>query len=223
VHSAKDLTGPLPDGLALAAFLPRADPRDAWCGPESLAAVPPGGRVGTSSLRRTALLRGLRPDLEAVPIRGNVQTRLDAVARDGLDGVLLAACGLDRLGIADRIGERLAIDAMLPETGQGAIALQVRAGDAQVVAAADHPDTREAVLAERLVTRRLGGGCRVPVAAHADPTADGWRMIGWVGAAQPEDDLRREATGPDAQALAARVADELLAAGGDRLLAEATR
>lgn len=222
VHSAKDLTGPLPDGLQLAAFLPRADPRDAWCGSGPLAAVPAGGRVGTSSLRRTALLRGLRPDLDAVPIRGNVQTRLAAIERDGLDGVLLAACGLDRLGIADRIAERLSVDDMLPETGQGAIALQVRTGDGSDITAIDHPPTREAVLAERLITRRLGGGCRVPVAAHAYPSGDGWEVVGWVGAASPAGDLRRAASGADPRALADRIADELLAAGGERILAEAT-
>jgi hydroxymethylbilane synthase len=222
VHSAKDLTGPLPEGLALGAFLPRADPRDAWCGSvATLAAVPTGGRVGTSSLRRTALLRTIRPDLEAVPIRGNVQTRLEAVERVGIDGVILAACGLDRLGIGDRIGHRIPIDEMLPESGQGAIALQVRTDDAATVERADHPETRQAVLAERLITRRLGGGCRVPVAAHATRDGSAWRVIGWIGADVSADDLRYEATGDDVERLAVEIAEVLLAAGGAQLLAEA--
>ena len=221
VHSAKDLTGEQPDGLALAAFLPRADPRDAWCGAAaSLDAVPAGARVGTSSLRRSALLRRLRPDLELVPIRGNVQTRLDRRAADGLDAVVLAACGLERIGLADAIGFRFAADALLPEAGQGAIALQTRSGEQAAVAAVDHVETHGVVLAERGVTRRLGGGCRVPVAAHACAADGGWRLVGWVGSPDGTEEARAEAVGPDPALLVDDVVAGLRAAGADGLLAE---
>lgn len=219
VHSAKDLTGEQPTGLALAAFLPRADPRDAWCGrAASLDEVPAGARVGTSSLRRSALLRRLRPDVELVPIRGNVQTRLDRRAADGLDAVVLAACGLERIGLADEIGFRFAVDALVPEAGQGAIALQTRAGEEALAAPADHAETHGAVLAERGVTRRLGGGCRVPVAAHAHAVDGGWRLVGWVGDPAGPGEARAEATGPDPALLVDGVVAGLREAGADRLL-----
>lgn len=224
VHSAKDLTGTLPAGLELAAFLPRADPRDAWCGAaDSLAAVPPGARVGTSSLRRSALLRIARPDLEIVPIRGNVGTRLDAIAALDLDGVVLAACGLDRLGLHERIGFRLPVEQLIPEAGQGAIVLQTRSPDAMGIAGADDPFTRLAVTAERVITRRLGGGCRVPVAAHVYPGVDGWCVGGFVGSDDPAAFLIRTALGDHPLRLAESVAESLLAAGGEALLDGARR
>lgn len=224
VHSAKDLTGALPAELDLAAFLPRADPRDAWCGAaDSLAAVPVGARVGTSSLRRGALLRIARPDLEIVPIRGNVGTRLEAIGKFDLDGVVLAACGLDRLGLHERIGFRLPVEQLIPEAGQGAIALQVRAADTARIAAADDPITRLAVTAERTITRRLGGGCRVPVAAHVYLGNDDWCVGGFVGSDDPDAFLIRTAVGDDPLRLASSVAESLLAAGGEALLEGAQR
>mgnify|MGYP003333951278 FL=1 len=204
VHSAKDLTGDLPDGLELAAFLERADPRDAWCGAaRSLDEIPAGARVGTSSVRRVAALRAARPDLEMVPIRGNVQTRLDRRATEGLDGVVLAACGLERIGLDGEIGFRFPIETLLPEAGQGAIALQTRVGDGGLVAAADHLDTRMAVMTERAVTRLLGGGCTTPVAAHAHRSDRGWRLIGWTGETAA-------AEGPEPHALVESVVGALL-------------
>lgn len=221
VHSAKDLTGDQPEGLVLAGFLPRADPRDAWCGDaRSFGDVVVGARVGTSSIRRTAALRRLRPDLVLVPIRGNVQTRLDHRATSDLDGVVLAACGLDRIGLAHEIGFRFPIDTLVPETGQGAIALQTRAGEEHRIAEAGDGDTHDAVLAERGVTRRLGGGCRVPVAAHAHRDGDGWRLIGWIGAVDGTREIRHELAGPDVAALVAPVVERLLGDGGAELLAE---
>lgn len=224
VHSAKDLTGALPDHLDLAAFLPRADPRDAWCGPAaSLDEVPVGGRVGTSSLRRSALLRIARSDLEIVPIRGNVGTRLAAIQDVELDGVVLAACGLDRLGLDDRIGFRLPVEQMMPEAGQGAIALQVRASDVARIGPVDDPITRMAVTAERLITRRLGGGCRVPVAAHVHLDGADWCVGGFIGSEDPGTFLIRTAVGDDPLRLAEGVAESLLAAGGEALLGGARR
>ena len=222
VHSAKDLTGDQPEGLELAAFLPRADPRDAWCGAASaLADVPAGARVGTSSLRRIAALRGLRPDVATVPIRGNVQTRLGLRAAEGLDGVVLAACGLERIGLADEIGFRFAVSEVVPESGQGAIALQTRIGDGGRVVAVDDLPTRAAVTAERAVTRRLGGGCRVPVAAHAHAHDGGWRLIGWIGSPDGTRQIRHAADGSDPHALVDDVVERLLRDGGAALLAEA--
>ena len=222
VHSAKDLTGEQPAGLELAAFLPRADPRDAWCGDaRSLGDVPVGARAGTSSLRRIAALRSARPDLVPVSIRGNVQTRLDRRAADDLDGVVLAACGLDRLGLAHEIGFRFPVETLLPEAGQGAIALQTRAGDAGRCVDADDLDTRTAVTAERAVTRRLGGGCRVPVAAHAHREGGGWRLIGWIGAPDGSATIRHAREGGDPHALVDDVVAALLHDGGAELLREA--
>ena len=136
VHSAKDLTTDETPGLALAAVLPRADARDAWCGPHaSLADVPQGARVGTASMRRGAQLRSLRPDLSVESLRGNVDTRLRKRSERGLDGVVLAACGLDRLDLASEIGFRVEVEEMLPETGQGFLAIQTRSEDAASLAA----------------------------------------------------------------------------------------
>jgi hydroxymethylbilane synthase len=171
VHSAKDLTTDETPGLCLAAILPRADARDAWCGPHaSLAGVPQGARVGTASMRRGAQLGALRPDLRVESLRGNVDTRLRKRGERGLDAVVLAACGLDRLGLGDEISRRFEPGEMLPEAGQGALALQVRAGEEELVAAVDDPETRRRVEAERRCVSLIGGGCLAPVAAHHDGT-----------------------------------------------------
>jgi hydroxymethylbilane synthase len=179
VHSAKDLTGDDVDGLCLAACLERADPRDAWVGPaRSWNDVPVGARVATSSIRRASQLLRLRPDLQIEPVRGNVDTRLRKRTERGLDAVILAAAGLDRLHLSDHIGFRIAPDQMPPESGQGIVALQVRSGEEHLVARADHLDSSLALRAERAVTRALAGGCTVPVAAHAARLADDrWRLL----------------------------------------------
>ncbi len=182
VHSAKDLTGDDADGLAFGACLERADPRDAWCGPAaSWDEVPEGARVATASLRRSSQLLRLRPDLQVEPVRGNVDTRLRKRTERGLDGVILAAAGLDRLGLGDQIGFRIGEAEMPPESGQGIIVLQVRAGEQALVAGADHGPSSLALEAERAVTRALAGGCTVPVAAHVAPVGDGrWRMLAYA-------------------------------------------
>ena len=221
VHSAKDLTGDEQPDLPIVGFLPRADPRDAWCGPgASIRDIPPDARVGTSSLRRAALLRSLVPDVEIVPIRGNVQTRLDRRSVDGLDAVLLAACGLDRLGLAGEIGFRLMPELFVPEAGQGAIALQTRAGEEHLAHRCADEDTGSAVHAERLVTRALGGGCRVPVAAHARRVARGWSLTGWVGAPDGSRVAFAAVTGPDPIEITDQLLDELDAEGAESILAE---
>src|SRR5438094_6042691 len=165
VHSAKDMTSSDTEGLVVGAYLPREDPRDALCGASSLA---PGMRVGTASVRRRAQLLALEPELSIEPLRGNIDTRLRKRGERGLDAVVLAACGLDRLRLADEIGKRFSPEEMLPEAGQGALALQVRAGEEDVVAGADDAETRRCVEAERAVVFAIGGGCLAPVAAHHD-------------------------------------------------------
>lgn len=165
VHSAKDMTSSDTEGLVVGAYLEREDPRDALCGAAELR---PGMRVGTASIRRKAQLLALEPTVSVEPLRGNIDTRLRKRGERGLDAVVLAACGLDRLGLAAEIGHRFSPEDMLPEAGQGALALQVRAGEEELVARADDPETRRRVQAERACVFALGGGCLAPVAAHHD-------------------------------------------------------
>ena len=167
VHSAKDMTSTDPEGLSVGAYIERDDPRDALCG---AAAIRPGMRIGTASARRKAQLLALEPTLSIEPLRGNIDTRLRKRAERGLDAIVLAACGLDRLGLANEIGRRFDPAELLPEAAQGALALQVRAGEEQLVAAADHAETRRRVEAERAAVAAVGGGCLAPVAAHHDGT-----------------------------------------------------
>jgi hydroxymethylbilane synthase len=198
VHSAKDLTATDPEGLAIGAFLPRDDPRDALCG---AVALRPGMRIGTASVRRKAQLLALEPTLSIEPLRGNIDTRLRKRGERGLDAIVLAACGLDRLGLGAEIGHRFEPETMLPEAGQGALALQVRAGEEPLVAAVDDPDTRARVEAERTVVAAVGGGCLAPVAAHHDGTT----LTGLVAAEDGSWIERR--TGDDPVALGAELAD----------------
>jgi hydroxymethylbilane synthase len=165
VHSAKDMTSSDMEGLVVGAYLTREDARDALCGAEELR---PGMRVGTASVRRRAQLLALEPALSIEPLRGNIDTRLRKRGERGLDAVVLAACGLDRLGLGAKIGRRFPPTEVLPEAGQGALALQVRAGEEALVATADDAETRRRVEAERAVVFAIGGGCLAPVAAHHD-------------------------------------------------------
>ena len=167
VHSAKDMTSTDVEGLTVGAYVERDDPRDALCGASELR---PGMRVGTASVRRRAQLLALEPTLSIEPLRGNIDTRLRKRGERGLDAIMLAACGLDRLGLGDEIGHRFDPDELLPEAGQGALAAQVRAGDEELVAAIDHAETRRRVEAERRCIAAVGGGCLAPVAAHHDGT-----------------------------------------------------
>jgi hydroxymethylbilane synthase len=167
VHSAKDMTSVDPDGLTVGAYLERDDPRDALCGADG---VRPGMRIGTASARRKAQLLAREPTLSIEPLRGNIDTRLRKRCERGLDAIVLAACGLDRLGLAHEVGYRFDPAELLPEAGQGALALQVRAGEEHLVGAADHGETRYRVEAERATVGAVGGGCLAPVAAHHDGT-----------------------------------------------------
>jgi hydroxymethylbilane synthase len=167
VHSAKDMTSSDPAGLAVGAYLTRDDPRDALCG---ASAIRPGMRIGTASARRRAQLLALEPSLSIEPLRGNIDTRLRKRSERGLDAIVLAACGLDRLGLQDEIGLRLDPEVMLPEASQGALALQVRAGEEELVAHVDDAETRRRVESERACLAAVEGGCLAPVAAHHDGT-----------------------------------------------------
>jgi hydroxymethylbilane synthase len=170
VHSLKDLPTVSSPALRLGAILERADPRDCLLSrhPGGLAGLPFGARIGTSSVRRASQLAAARVDLVARPIRGNVDTRIRRLEEGEYDAILLAAAGLDRLGIPVGEDDRLPLDLMLPAPGQGALAIQVRANDVALVAALDHGPTRVAVEAERALLRAVGGGCLAPLGALAE-------------------------------------------------------
>jgi hydroxymethylbilane synthase len=218
VHSLKDLPTELPEGLVLAAVPEREDPRDAVVG-RKLADLPLGARVGTSSLRRAAQLRQLRPDLQVESVRGNLDTRLRKLDEGQYDAILLAAAGLKRLGWGDRIAEILPPEQMCPAVGQGALAIETRAGF-EKVALLDHADTHTAVVAERAVLAALGGGCQVPIGAYATVSKGHIRLLAIVAAPDGSRVIRAEAEGEaaDAADIGARVAADLLQRGAREIL-----
>ena len=233
VHSLKDLPTRLPDGIALVAVGEREDPRDALVGrgPVRWETLPDRAVLATSSLRRRAQLLHLRPDFQVRDVRGNVDTRLAKLdASSEWSGLLLATAGLVRLGFGDRIGERLPLELMLPAPGQGALAITARAGDAPASAAAamavHHTATARAVAAERAFLRTLEGGCQVPVAAHAEPDAEGrLRLHGRVvslGGERGVEGVETHAAADEieADALGVALAERLLAEGAASILAE---
>lgn len=226
VHSLKDLPTELPAGLQIGAICEREDVRDALVtrgGIRSFAKLPERALIGTSSLRRQAQLLAARPDLAVRPIRGNVDTRLRKLDEGTYDGIVLAAAGLHRLGHADRITEHLSEELMVPAVGQGALAIETRADDAaidEIIRALDHEATRLACRAERAFLKGLGGGCLVPIAAHATIESGVMTVIGLVASPDGSDSLRTRQSGPsvDAEAIGRRLADELLSRGADRIL-----
>jgi hydroxymethylbilane synthase len=223
VHSAKDVPAELGDGLALVAFPRRADPHDVICGAPSLAALVPGARVGTSSLRRAAQIRALRDDVEIVAIRGNVDTRLRKLADGQCDALVVAAAGLQRLGRREEAGGVLA--ELVPAAGQGALALEARPGTdaATVVAELSDPQTEASVAAERELIAGLGASCNTPVGAHARVLEDGRiELTAWAGLPDGSAWVRDQLSGPP-EAIGAIVADRMLAAGAGELLRQAER
>ena len=226
VHSLKDVTSAFPDGLCLAAVPEREDARDAWVSPsgQKLLDLPNGAQVGSASLRRACLLKAARPDLEVVPLRGNVETRLRKVEQQGLAGTVLAMAGLVRLGLVQRVTEVLSIELSVPAVGQGALALEARASDAPVLTRAatlEHRPTRVAVDAERAFLLRLEGGCTLPLGAYAVLDGHEVWLRGFVGSPDGRQLVRGERRGPekDAVRIGRLLAEELLARGADRLLA----
>lgn len=222
VHSAKDLTSTPTDGLVLAAFPERGDPRDALVGC-TLAELPPGAKVGTGSVRRRAQLAWLRPDLAFADLRGNIDTRLRKAS--SFDAVVMAAAALRRLDRLDAAAELLDPSVLLPQVSQGALAIECRADDAETVALLaplDHGPTRLAVTAERAFLAELGGGCDLPVGAHATVSADGAAitLTGLVASLDGRIVMRETRTGADPALLGAEVARFLLDdAGGAEVLA----
>jgi hydroxymethylbilane synthase len=228
VHSAKDVPGELPDGLVLAAVPERVDARDALCGAASLEALPLGARVGTSSLRRAAGLRALRPDLEVVALHGNVDTRLTKLEKgrgeSGITAIVLAMAGLERLGYLREVG--CALDELVPAPGQGTLVLETRAEDAETrtaLSAIDDPHVAASLAAERALARALGASCNTPLGAHAVLADDGGMTLrAFLGLPDGSAWLRDELTDPlgaSPERLGEEVAERMRAAGADELLA----
>jgi len=226
VHSLKDMPAEMPAGLMLGAVPPREDCRDAFISSRyaSLAEIPPGGRVGTGSLRRRVQVLHRRPDLEVVPLRGNVDTRLKKMATLGLDGLILAAAGLNRLGLAHIYRGCVPESDMLPAVGQGALGLEVRT-EAQdlreLLSFLDDPPTRLAVTAERAFLARLEGGCVVPVAALGRVAGETLHLEALISDLEGRRLLREGRTAPASAAagLGTELAESLLAQGGREILA----
>jgi hydroxymethylbilane synthase len=221
VHSLKDLPTELPDGLVLAAVPERQDPRDAIVG-KRLDELAPGAKVGTSSLRRAAQLKMLRRDLHIESVRGNLDTRLRKLDEGQYDAILLAAAGLKRLGWESRIAEILSPDKMYPAVGQGALAIETRASGAGFDACSmlDHPPTHAAVTAERGVLFALGGGCQVPIGAHATIDNGRLHLLAMVSSPDGAEMVNAETWGAveDAAQLGALVGAQLLELGASRIL-----
>jgi hydroxymethylbilane synthase len=224
VHSLKDL--PIGDtpGLCTAAISQRADARDVLVSAngQTLAELPPGARLGTSSLRRTAQAKIIRQDLNIVPIRGNVDTRIRKALEGDYDAIILAAAGIERLGLSGHISEYLSFERMLPAPGQGALAVQCREDDLeirQMLHSIHHADTARAVTAERAFLAALGGGCSAPVAAYASIINGSLNMEGLVASVDGQMALRVTGTGEDPIELGTRLAQQALAQGAGVLLA----
>jgi hydroxymethylbilane synthase len=219
VHSLKDLPTAMPEGLVLAVTPPREDIHDALCG-STLAGLQRGARVGTGSPRRVAQLKALRPDLNIVPIRGNVPPRL-AKLKAGMDAVVLAAAGLRRLGLEDSITELLPLDDFPPSPGQGAIGLQLRAADTELLEMLNFygdPAADAAVRAERTLLAELHGGCSVPVGAYAVPSGGGLKLTAQVTSLDGTQRVFSSATGADAQLLGETLARAMLERGAKAIL-----
>lgn len=227
VHSMKDVPMEFPDGLALGIVCPREDPRDAFVSNhyDSLDDLPVGAAVGTCSLRRQAQLLALRPDLNIIDLRGNVQTRLNKLDAGEYDAIILASAGLIRLGLAERIGDFIAPEVSLPAAGQGAVGIEIRSGDSAtlaLLAPLQDTVTERCVAAERALSRRLDGGCQVPIAAYAVfedscismrarvAQSDGTTVLEVAGTASPA----------DAEKLGETLAEQLLDLGARDILAE---
>jgi hydroxymethylbilane synthase (EC 2.5.1.61) len=225
VHSMKDVPMDFPDGLGLAVICEREDPRDALVSGKylTLESIPPGAIIGTSSLRRQSQLLAMRPDLEVTFLRGNVNTRLAKLDAGEFDAILLAAAGLKRLGFDDRIASCLAPEKLLPAGGQGAVGIECRTGDTNILALLQplhHRLTAQAVMAERAMNRALEGGCQVPIGSYAIHKDGGLWLRGLVAEPDGSKTIYREVKGSvDAgEQMGEHLAQELLAAGADKIL-----
>ena len=225
VHSLKDLPTELAPEFAIAAITQRENPRDAFLSRhfESIDDLPAMARVGTSSLRRQAQLKALRPDVKVFPLRGNVDTRLRKLEDGEYDAIILASAGLNRLGLTKRIRTILPPEVMCPAAGQGALGIEIRAGDrgvAEHLAFLNDDDTRQAVLAERALLNQLGGGCQVPIGAFAEVRHGEVLLHGLVARPDGSSVLRESRSGRDPEALGIEVGKSLLERGGREILRE---
>jgi hydroxymethylbilane synthase len=223
VHSLKDVPTLMPEGLRLVAFLERADPRDALLSSSGLGLgqLPPGAVVGTTSLRRQALVASLRPDLRLADLRGNVDTRISRLQEGKYDAIILALAGLTRLGRAAEVTEALETRVFLPAPGQGAIAIECRADDpatSDALRPLHHEPTARRIAAERAFLHAFQGGCNVPLGAHAVEEGPGLYLRAFVSRPDGSRMVRAEGRGDDPTALGRRIADELIAQGARELL-----
>lgn len=225
VHSLKDMTTAMDDALTIGAMLEREDPRDVLIasGGETLVRLPQNARIGTSSQRRTVQLRAIRPDIEFAPIRGNVDTRVRKAEQHEYDAIVLAAAGLRRLGLQDKVTEYFSPSVCLPDPGQGALAVQVRRNDERVcslIKPLDHQPTRAAATAERAFLDALGGGCSVPIAALGTLTGNTLTLYGMVASEDAKRMLRAAIQGiaNEPEALGHALAEKLRSLGADEVL-----
>ena len=227
VHSCKDLPSELAPGLVIGAVLPRENPCDVLLSSAgyTFETLPQAARIGTSSLRRTAQLKALRPDLVVLPLRGNVETRIRKMHDEGLDAIVLACAGIARLGLMDKAAQMLSADLMLPSPGQGAIAIEARSGDTEIselLAKINDAKTGCEVRAERAFLLRLHGGCQVPVGCLAQADRDAVSITGMIASLDGQQMFRDTIAGGalDAETLGIQLAERLLAAGADKVLKE---
>ena len=228
VHSMKDVPTIFPEGLALRCITEREDVRDVVIlrpGVKSWKELPQGARIGTSALRRKAQLLHIRPDLQMVDIRGNVQTRIRKLTEENLDAIILAAAGMHRLGYTSQIGEYLPVDVSIPAIGQGALGIESRIDDHETNALIDffnHPETDWAVRAERAFLKRLEGGCQVPIACHGTVAEETLTLTGFVSDVEGVRCLKKTISGPvhDAEKMGASLGDDLLIKGAGKILNE---
>ena len=230
VHSMKDVPMELPDGLEIGVMAEREDPRDVLISKDQrrLEDMPVGARIGTGSLRRGFQLLHLFPEIELVPLRGNLDTRIRKIQTDGLDGIIVAAAGLRRMGWADRITQVIPVEIMLPAVGQGALGIESRKNDDAVrraVSFINHPRTWVEVSAERAFLKRLGGGCQLPVAAYGVTEGNDLTVTGLLGSLDGRDLIRDEVRGAseDAEVLGTSLAERILSKGGQAILDEVYR
>jgi hydroxymethylbilane synthase len=225
VHSMKDVPTELEDRFDLAAIMKRDDPRDAFISGKfaRLEDLPRGAKVGTSSLRRQCQLKATRADLEIVPLRGNVDTRLKKLETGDYDAIILASAGVHRLGLDKHVRSRIPAEVMCPAVGQGALAIEIRSNDKtvrKILTLLDHAETRMAIECERALLGSLGGGCQVPIGAYAERIGSDLRLNAMVGRPDGSLILREQAFGRDPQALGLETAQTLLKRGADKILSE---
>jgi hydroxymethylbilane synthase len=225
VHSMKDVPTEIPDGLEFAAILQREDARDILASRDGrkIEQMPKGARIGTGSLRRSAQLLDMLPDAVIVPLRGNLDTRLKKIETEKLDGVIVAAAGMKRMGLVQRITQFLPVELMLPAVGQGALGLEVRTGDSElkkILAKLNHAPTNTEIAAERAFLRCLGGGCRLPIAALGKLEGDKLSLEGLVAAPQGSGIIRDKVKGTvfEAEELGKKLAEMILERGGKKFL-----